>query len=60
MVVFQYGSIVLFNVSDHEADGYLKIVERHASGLLPEMRKDGKLILNIRKEYLSDLIQYTS
>lgn len=22
--------------------GYLKIVEKHASGLLPEMRKDGK------------------
>lgn len=42
MVVFQYGSIVLFNVGDHEIDGYLKIVERHASGLLPEMRKDGK------------------
>lgn len=41
MVVFQYGSIVLFNVRDHEVDGYLKIVERHASGLLPEMRKDG-------------------
>jgi len=41
MVVFQYGSIVLFNVSDHEADGYLKIVEKHASGLLTEMRKDG-------------------
>ncbi|KAL6598711.1 hypothetical protein ACP70R_005061 [Stipagrostis hirtigluma subsp. patula] len=40
MVVFQYGSIVLFNVSDHEADGYLKIIEKHASGLLPEMRKD--------------------
>ncbi|XP_024996301.1 uncharacterized protein LOC112529307 isoform X1 [Cynara cardunculus var. scolymus] len=40
MVVFQYGSIVLFNVRDHEIDGYLKIVERHASGLLPEMRKD--------------------
>ncbi|XP_021715784.1 sporulation protein RMD1-like [Chenopodium quinoa] len=40
MVVFQYGSIVLFNVRDHEVDGYLKIVERHASGLLPEMRKD--------------------
>ncbi|XP_073040964.1 protein RETARDED ROOT GROWTH-LIKE [Primulina eburnea] len=40
MVVFQYGSIVLFNVGDHEVDGYLKIVERHASGLLPEMRKD--------------------
>lgn len=41
MVAFQYGSIVLFNVRDHEIDGYLKIVERHASGLLPEMRKDG-------------------
>ncbi|XP_051120196.1 protein RETARDED ROOT GROWTH-LIKE [Andrographis paniculata] len=40
MVVFQYGSIVLFNVRDHEVDGYLKVVERHASGLLPEMRKD--------------------
>ncbi|KAL6501182.1 hypothetical protein OROHE_025045 [Orobanche hederae] len=40
MVVFQYGSIVLFNVADHEVDGYLKVVERHASGLLPEMRKD--------------------
>ncbi|WOL01929.1 hypothetical protein Cni_G10648 [Canna indica] len=40
MVVFRYGSVVLFNVSDHEADGYLKIVEKHASGLVPEMRKD--------------------
>ncbi|KAK3015381.1 hypothetical protein RJ639_005882 [Escallonia herrerae] len=40
MVVFQYGSIVLFNVRDHDVDGYLKIVEKHASGLLPEMRKD--------------------
>ena len=42
MVVFQYGSIVLFNVREHDVDGYLKIVEKHASGLLPEMRKDGK------------------
>lgn len=40
MVVFQYGSIVLFNVPEHEIDAYLKIVEKHASGLLPEMRKD--------------------
>lgn len=40
MIVFHYGSVVLFNVSDHEVDGYLKIVEKHASGLLPEMRKD--------------------
>ncbi|THU50059.1 hypothetical protein C4D60_Mb06t16090 [Musa balbisiana] len=40
MVVFHYGSTVLFNVSDHEAQGYLKIVEKNAFGLLPEMRKD--------------------
>ncbi|XP_021295734.1 uncharacterized protein LOC110425219 [Herrania umbratica] len=40
MVVFQYGSIVLFNVHEHEVDEYLKIVKKHASGLLPEMRKD--------------------
>ncbi|CAL0333452.1 unnamed protein product [Lupinus luteus] len=40
MVVFQYGSIVLFNVPEHEVDSYLKIVKTHASGLLPEMRKD--------------------
>ncbi|KAI7752690.1 hypothetical protein M8C21_029223 [Ambrosia artemisiifolia] len=40
MAVFQYGSVVLFNVRDHEIDGYLKIVEMHASGSLPEMRKD--------------------
>ncbi|CAD5331590.1 unnamed protein product [Arabidopsis thaliana] len=40
MVVFHYGSIVLFNVREHEVDEYLKVVERHASGLLPEMRKD--------------------
>lgn len=40
MVVFQYGSAVLFNVEDHEVESYLEIVRRHASGLLPEMRKD--------------------
>ncbi|ERM95756.1 hypothetical protein AMTR_s00023p00247850 [Amborella trichopoda] len=40
MVVFHYGSIVLFNVADHEVDGYLEIVKKHASGILPEMRKD--------------------
>lgn len=44
MVVFQYGSIVLFNVHEHEVDAYLKIVEKHASGLLPEMRKDGNIM----------------
>lgn len=35
---------MLFNVREHEVDGYLKIVEKHASGLLPEMRKDGKVL----------------
>nr|KAJ0190603.1 hypothetical protein LSAT_V11C800396190 [Lactuca sativa] len=40
MVVFQYGSIVLFNVRDHEVDEYLNIVKSHASGLLQEIRKD--------------------
>lgn len=50
MVVFQYGSAVLFNVEDHEVESYLEIVRRHASGLLPEMRKDGK--------FLSELISF--
>ncbi|KAH6771161.1 sporulation protein [Perilla frutescens var. hirtella] len=40
MVVYQYGSAVLFNVEDHEVDFYLQAVRRHASGLLTEMRKD--------------------
>ncbi|KAG5522433.1 hypothetical protein RHGRI_034570 [Rhododendron griersonianum] len=40
MVVFQYGSAVLFNVEDPEVESYLDIVRRHASGLVPEMRKD--------------------
>lgn len=43
MVVFQYGSAVLFNIDDHEIDSYLEVVRRYASGLLPEMRKDGIL-----------------
>lgn len=41
MVVFQYGSAVLFNVDDHEVDFFLNIARRHASGLLSELRKDG-------------------
>ncbi|KAM7464476.1 hypothetical protein LguiA_032597 [Lonicera macranthoides] len=40
MVVFQYGSVVLFNMEDHEVESYLDIVRRHAFGLLQEMRKD--------------------
>lgn len=43
MVVFQYGSAVLFNVGDHEVDSYLEIVRKHASGILQETRKDGQL-----------------
>ena len=44
MVVFQYGSTVLFNVEEHEVQAYLNLVTRHASGLLREMVKDGKLL----------------
>ncbi|XVF83338.1 hypothetical protein PTKIN_Ptkin16aG0478800 [Pterospermum kingtungense] len=44
MVVFHYGSIVLFNAHEHEVDWYLKIVEKHATGFLPEMRRDGEFI----------------
>ncbi|MCL7036121.1 hypothetical protein MKW94_027066 [Papaver nudicaule] len=40
MVVFKYGSTVMFNMLDHEVDGYLKIIKRHASGMLPEKTKD--------------------
>ncbi|KAL2559223.1 hypothetical protein Fot_04189 [Forsythia ovata] len=40
MVVFHYGSAVLFNVEDHEAEYYLQTIRRYASGLLPEMKKD--------------------
>nr|KJB80292.1 hypothetical protein B456_013G090500 [Gossypium raimondii] len=40
MVIFQYGSAVLFNIEDREVESYLEIVQRHASGLLPEMRRD--------------------
>ncbi|KAK8584383.1 hypothetical protein V6N12_068627 [Hibiscus sabdariffa] len=40
MVVFQYGSAVLFNIEDHEVERHLDMVRRHAFGLLTEMRKD--------------------
>ncbi|CAM0882551.1 unnamed protein product [Alopecurus aequalis] len=40
VVVFQYGSAVLFNIADHEAEHYLDMIRKHASGWLPEMRKD--------------------
>lgn len=45
MVVFHYGSAVLFNIEDHEVENYLHIIRRHASGMLPEMRKDGKFLI---------------
>ncbi|KAL6186795.1 hypothetical protein ACLB2K_042914 [Fragaria x ananassa] len=40
MVVFQYGSTVLFNVEEHEVQAYLNLVKGHASGMLREMVKD--------------------
>ncbi|KAL9389146.1 hypothetical protein Peur_017751 [Populus x canadensis] len=40
MVVFQYGSAVLFNIEDPDVERYLEMVRRHTSGLLSEMRKD--------------------
>ncbi|KAJ0973510.1 hypothetical protein J5N97_021469 [Dioscorea zingiberensis] len=45
IVVSQYGSIVMFNVPDHEADVYLKIVENHASGFLPKIKKDDYVVV---------------
>lgn len=50
MVVFQYGSVVLFNVRDHEIDRYLQIVKKHASEVLHDMKKDGKGSLKDGKE----------
>ncbi|THU51859.1 hypothetical protein C4D60_Mb06t35500 [Musa balbisiana] len=40
VIVFQYGSAVLFDIADHEAERYLDIIRKHASGMVPEMRKD--------------------
>lgn len=40
MIVYQYGSVILFNVEDREVDLYLETVRRHGSGLLPEMKRD--------------------
>lgn len=44
MVVYQYGSAVLFNIEEHEVESYLGIIKKHASGLLHEMRKDGQFL----------------
>nr|GLL34173.1 uncharacterized protein LOC109166388 isoform X1 [Ipomoea trifida] len=43
MVVFQYGSAVLFNVDDDEAECYLQTVRRYATGLLRGMKKDDSI-----------------
>ncbi|MCL7031793.1 hypothetical protein MKW94_001445 [Papaver nudicaule] len=42
MVVYPYGSAVMFNMLDHEVGRYLKIIKRHASGLEAETGKDGR------------------
>ncbi|MFS8031788.1 hypothetical protein Hanom_Chr17g01550071 [Helianthus anomalus] len=47
VVVFQYGSAVLFNVEDHEVESYLSIIKRHASGSVlkdSERRNDDYVI----------------
>ncbi|MCL7039816.1 hypothetical protein MKW94_029546 [Papaver nudicaule] len=50
MVVFPYGSTVMFNMLDDQVDGYLKIIERHASGLA-ETAKDGASFQNYHIKY---------
>ncbi|XP_057866094.1 protein RETARDED ROOT GROWTH, mitochondrial isoform X2 [Cryptomeria japonica] len=45
MVVFQYGSVVLFNFAEQEEEGYLQIVRKYASDLLTETRKDDYAIV---------------
>ncbi|KAI3861715.1 hypothetical protein MKX03_018559 [Papaver bracteatum] len=40
MVVFPYGSAVMFNMLDYEFGTYLKIIKRHALGLQPDTGKD--------------------
>nr|GEW20831.1 sporulation protein rmd1 [Tanacetum cinerariifolium] len=57
MVVFQYGSAVLFNVEDHEVESYLAIIRRHASGSLKvnETRKDDYVVKE--KPLLSEEMQ---
>uniref|UniRef100_A0A7N0UG34 DUF155 domain-containing protein n=1 Tax=Kalanchoe fedtschenkoi TaxID=63787 RepID=A0A7N0UG34_KALFE len=40
MIVSQYGSVVLFNIEDQEADSYLKVVKKYSSGLLKDVKKD--------------------
>uniref|UniRef100_A0A0D6QZV6 DUF155 domain-containing protein n=1 Tax=Araucaria cunninghamii TaxID=56994 RepID=A0A0D6QZV6_ARACU len=45
MVVFQYGSVVLFNFSEQEEEGYLQVVRKYASELLTETRKDDYAIV---------------
>ncbi|RZC91062.1 hypothetical protein C5167_028897 [Papaver somniferum] len=40
ILVFKYGSTIMFNVLDHQVDGYLNIIKKHASGKLPERTKD--------------------
>lgn len=58
MVVFQYGSAVLFNIEDHEAVNYLETIRRHASGFLPEMRKDGKSCILFHLNYSVVLVHF--
>ncbi|CAM8876641.1 hypothetical protein QQ045_020920 [Rhodiola kirilowii] len=40
MIVSQYGSVVMFNIEDHEVESYLKVVRIYSSGLLTDIKKD--------------------
>ncbi|KAI3920909.1 hypothetical protein MKW98_015897 [Papaver atlanticum] len=50
IVVFPYGSAVMFNMLDHEVGRYLKIIKRHASGLQKTWKGGG--------DYLHHYIDY--
>ncbi|XP_076890375.1 protein RETARDED ROOT GROWTH, mitochondrial-like [Bidens hawaiensis] len=59
MVVFQYGSAVLFNVEDHEVDSYLSIIKRHASGSVlkdSETRNDAESRNHMERKKLFQLV----
>ncbi|XP_066388171.1 protein RETARDED ROOT GROWTH, mitochondrial-like isoform X2 [Miscanthus floridulus] len=54
-IIFQYGSAVLFSIADHEAEYYLDIIRKHASGWLPETRKDDYAV--VEKPSLTTLMK---
>ncbi|KMZ74859.1 hypothetical protein ZOSMA_121G00330 [Zostera marina] len=45
IMVFQYGSVVFFNITDNKIDDYLNLIKVHASGILHEIRKDDYVVV---------------